>query len=136
MKNIKEKIQIKSFEDLECWKACVEVRKFISQIIKKFPSSEKYDLVDNIKRASRSTTRNIAEGYGRFHYKENKQFCRISRGSLFELIDDLITSRDENYITEKECSEGKSKIEKALNILNGYINYLERAEKGAHRINK
>jgi len=82
-----------------------------------------------MKRASHSTTRNIAEGYGRFHYKENIQFCRISRGSLFELIDDLITAKDENYILENEYSEGKMKIEKALNILNGYINYLDRAEK-------
>jgi len=129
VKNIRDTMQIKSFEDLECWKACVEVRKFISSLIKKFPSSEKYDLIDNMKRASHSTTRNIAEGYGRFHYKENIQFCRISRGSLFELIDDLITAKDENYILENEYSEGKMKIEKALNILNGYINYLDRAEK-------
>ncbi len=83
--------QIKSFEDLECWKACVEVRKYVSVLINKFPASEKYDLIDNMKRASRSATRNIAEGYGRFHFKENIQFCRHSRGSLYEIIDDLIT---------------------------------------------
>lgn len=81
-----------------------------------------------MKRAARSATRNIAEGYGRFHYKENIQFCRQSRGSLFELIDDLITSKDEHYITDSEFSEGKIKIERALSILNGYINYLRSAQ--------
>lgn len=121
------KQQIKSFEDLDCWKASSEVKKFISCIIKKLPASEKYDLIDNMKRASRSATRNIAEGYGRFHFKENIQFCRHSRGSLFELIDDLITSKNENYITDEEYLEGRNKIEKALSILNGYINYLGRA---------
>ena len=125
---MKDKQQIKSFEDLECWKACLEVRRFVSSLIKKFPSSEKYDLIDNMKRAARSATRNIAEGYGRFHYKENIQFCRQSRGSLFELIDDLITSKDESYITDAEFSEGKIKIERALSILNGYINYLRSAQ--------
>ncbi len=119
--------QIKSFEDLECWKASVDVRKYISALIKKFPDSEKYDLIDNMKRASHSVTRNIAEGYGRFHFKENIQFCRHSRGSLYELIDDLITSMDENFITQEEYLCGRDKIETALRILNGYINYLNKA---------
>ncbi len=127
---VEQKEQIKSFEDLECWKASMEVRKYISVLIKKFPACEKYDLVDNMKRASHSATRNIAEGYGRFHYKENIQFCRHSRGSLFELIDDLITSKDENYISEEEYLDGRNKIERALAILNGYINYLGRALNG------
>ncbi len=125
---MKDKQQIKSFEDLECWKACVDVRRFVSSVIKKFPQTEKYDLIDNMKRAARSATRNIAKNYGRFHYKENIQFCRQSRGSLFELIDDLITSKDEHYITDSEFSEGKIKIERALSILNGYINYLRSAQ--------
>ncbi len=120
---------IKSFEDLECWKACIEVREFISTLIKKFPLSEKYDLIDNMRRASRSTTRNIAEGYGRFHFQENIQFCRISRGSLFELIDDLITSKSENYISEQEYIDGRRIIGRALALLNGYINYLKQAQK-------
>jgi hypothetical protein len=51
--------QIKSFENLECWKACVEVRKYVSVLIKKIPVSEKYDLIDNMKRASRSAARNL-----------------------------------------------------------------------------
>lgn len=125
-----EKQSIKSFEDLECWKACVDVSRLISGLIKKFPAAEKYDLIDNMKRAAHSTTRNIAEGYGRFHFKENIQFCRVSRGSLFELIDDLITCKDENYITAEEYADGRIKIERALAILNGYINYLQRALKG------
>lgn len=122
-----KKEQVKSFEDLECWKAAVEVRKFVAELIKKLPATEKYDLIDNMKRASRSATRNIAEGYGRFHYKENIQFCQHSRGSLYELIDDLITCKDENFITGEEFKEGRTKIDKALAILNGYINYLTKA---------
>jgi len=122
------KEKIKSFEDLECWKACVEVRLYILLLIKKFPAFEKFDLVSNMRRASRSTTRNIAEGYGRYHFQENIQFCRHSRGSLFELIDDLITAKDDGYISKEEFNEARSKIEIALRLLNGYINYLDRAK--------
>ena len=117
-------MSLKSFEELECWKACKIVKDDITKIIKTFPDSEKFDLIDNMKRAARSTTRNIAEGFGRHHHKENAQFCRISRGSLYELIDDLITSKDENYFDDKVYEDLRIKIENALKILNGYIRYL------------
>ncbi len=119
---------IQSFEDLECWKAAKVVRLFIAEITATLPNHEKYDLADTMKRAARSCTRNIAEGYGRFHYQENIQFCRISRGSMMELIDDLITCLDEKYISETRFIEGKALILKAIKILNGYIAYLERAK--------
>lgn len=115
-----------SFEDLECWKACTEVRRFITGLVTKYPKEEKYSLVDDMKRAARSTTHNISEGFGRFHFQENVQFCRISRGSLYELIDQLITSLDDEYITREEYEEGRELISKALPILNGYINYLSK----------
>ena len=121
--------QIRSFEDLECWKACNDFRKFIRSVTKKLPAEEKYGLISQMTRASRSVTNNIAEGYGRFHFKENTQFCRQSRGSLYELKDDLIIALDEEYITTEEFNEGIQKFEKCVLILNGYINYLIKAEK-------
>lgn len=80
-----------------------------------------------MRRASRSVTHNIAEGYGRFHYKENIQFCRISRGSLHELLDQYITAFDEGYIEDKKLMESKTKIVDCLAVLNGYIKYLQNA---------
>ena len=115
-----------TFEDLQCWQACREVRLFVIDIVKSYPKDEKYSIVDNMKRAASSTTRNIAEGFGRFHYRENLQFCRISRGSLFELTDDLITSLDESFISQQDYQLAREKISKALALLNGYINYLNR----------
>lgn len=120
------KKSFKSFEDLECWKACTEVRRFIVELLKKYPKEEKYALANDMKRAARSTTHNIAEGFGRFHFQENMQFCRISRGSLYELVDQLITSKDDGYITSEQYEKGRTIISKALALLNGYINYLSR----------
>jgi len=78
---------LKSFEDLECWKAARELRIFVAQhIIPKFSVDEKYALTSQLRRSSRSVSDNIAEGYGRFHYQENIQFCRIARGSLCESL--------------------------------------------------
>lgn len=120
--------KIVSFQDLECWKAARRIRIFVSELIKTLPKQEQYDLIDNIRRASRSCTRNIAEGYGRFHYQENIQFCRISRGSMVEIWDDLITCKDEKYILEEKFNQGVSLIKYAIKVLNGYIAYLEKAK--------
>ena len=124
MKLVKGKGSYKSFEELNCWKACTEVRRFISELLKSYPKEEKFAIVDDMKRAARSTTHNLAEGFGRFHYQENIQFCRHSRGSLHELIDQLITSKDEGFIQDAEYTKGRDLISKALALLNGYINYL------------
>lgn len=118
----------KSFEELDCWKACTEVRRFITTLLKTYPNDEKFGLIDDMKRAARSTTHNIAEGFGRYHYQENIQFCRHSRGSLHELIDQLIASKDEGLIDGVGYEKGRELISKALVLLNGYINYLARSK--------
>ncbi len=123
-----DKNQIHSFEDLESWKACREIRNYVSVIIKKFPDYEKYALTDGMRRASRSTTENIAEGFGRYHHQENIQFCRISRGSVFELMDQSITALDENYITREEYEKERVLLDRGKALLNGYINFLRQAK--------
>ena len=73
---------IQSFEDLECWQHCRTLRLFIArEVLPQLPRDERYRLGDQVLRAARSTTANIAEGYGRFHYLDNAKFCSASRGS-------------------------------------------------------
>ena len=119
---------MKTFEELDCWKKGTELRRNLSARVKRFPPEEKYRLTDQIIRAARSVTANIAEGFGRFHYQEYAQFCRQSRGSLYELVDHLITAQDEGYISVSELEDFKSKIENCIAVLNGFINYLLRAK--------
>ena len=119
---------MKSFEELDCWKLATELRRKISETVKSFPKTEQYRLVDQLTRASRSVTALIAEGYGRFHFQENIQFCRQARGSLHEVLDHLIVARDENYISEEQFSNLRIEINRCLSVLNGYINYLVKAK--------
>lgn len=122
--------KIVSFEDLKCWKACRKVRQHTMEIIKQFPTEEKYALTDGMRRSARSTTENIAKGFGRYHYKENIQYSRISRGSLFELANQHIAAYDDKYITKEEYTKGRKLIDDALPFLNGYIRYLQNAKAG------
>ena len=115
-----------TFEDLIVWTRSRQLRIELTSITKSFPKDEKYMLVNQIVRAARSVTNNIAEGYGRFHYQENIQFCRQARGSLYELIDHIIICLDEKYISEQKYSELKFNIYNIIKILNGYISYLKK----------
>lgn len=120
--------QLRSFEELNCWKEATLLRAELKPLLDALPKQEEYRLKDQMVRCLRSVTNNIAEGYGRFNYQENIQFCRISRGSLYELTDHLIISAEENYITQEELIKRKEQINKCLAILNGYINYLKKAK--------
>jgi len=113
------------FRDLEVWQRCRNIRKAVWDLCKTFPSEEKYRLSDQLIRASRSSTACIAEGYGRYHYQENIQFCRQSRGSLFELMDHILVAEECSYINEEQSRDFIKEIKVAIRILNGYIKYLK-----------
>ena len=115
----------RDFRDLEVWKKCKEIRRDIWNLIKTFPKEERYRLSDQMIRSSRSATDCIAEGYGRYHYQENIQFCRQSRGSLYELMNQIDTALECEYIDENYLNDMMGKITNAVRVLNGYIKYLK-----------
>lgn len=113
------------FRDLEVWQKCRDIRKKIWELCQNFPKEEKHRLSDQMIRASRSSTACIAEGYGRFHYQENIQYCRQSRGSLYELIDHILVAEECKYMENSKSEKMIDEIKTAIRILNGYIKYLK-----------
>lgn len=125
---------IQTFEDLKCWQACRKLRLFIAkEVIPSLSKYEKYRLGDQMIRAARSTTANIAEGYGRFHYMDNAKFCSNSRGSCYETLDHLITANDEGLISDEMLTKGRIFAQDAVMLINGYLNYLYKA--GRKKVN-
>lgn len=121
--------KIESFEDLFVYQKAREFSRKIAELVKGLPANERNKLRDQMTRARRSITNNLAEGYGRFHYQENIQYCRQSRGSICEIIDDLIECRDENYIEGEKFNSLKEEAYSLMKILNKYIGYLQKAKK-------
>jgi four helix bundle protein len=116
----------KDFTSLACWRDARSVKLFFyGKILLSLPTIEKYNLDLQIRKAACSITANIAEGYGRFHYREGLQFYRISRGSLYELKDHLITIYDLTLIDSEIYHQGTRIIEKNKISLNGFINFVK-----------
>ena len=119
----------KGFKDLDCYKKARELRQSVSELSLKFPKEEKYELISQIKRASRSVTANIAEGYGRFTFTDTRHFFIIARGSVTETMEHLITAYDEKYLTEQEINVEQEKCEGVFKLINGFISYLDKSKK-------
>ena len=94
--------KIKDFTDLETWRKAHELALEIYKITQKFPKSEAFGLISQIQRAVVSITSNIAEGFGRQTLREKVQFYYQAQGSLTEVKNQLILSRDLHYISVEE----------------------------------
>lgn len=112
---------IRDFTDLDAWKIARKLRSGIYSVCKTLPKDESYALASQMKRAAISVTANIAEGYGRYSFQENIQFCRQSRASAYELRDHCTTALDAGYISEKAFEDLNSLSLSVIKLLNGYI---------------
>jgi four helix bundle protein len=119
---------MRSYKDLDAWKNAMQLVKEIYLLTKKFPKEELYALTSQTKRAAVSVPSNIAEGLGRQYKKDTLQFLHISRGSLYELETLLNIAVMVEIITEAEFNNIIPALEKALQVLNGFINYNQKAD--------
>ena len=108
-------------EDLELYKLSMEIGEEIWMLIKDWPTFSKFSLGNQITRSADSIALNISEGYGRYHYKENRNFCYYARGSAFETKTALQKAFKRELISEAQFSQLISKMDKFLYMLNQYI---------------
>lgn len=112
---------IRDFTDLIAWTLGRELRRMVYEATRRFPADERHVLTSQLRRAAVSVTANIAEGYGRFSYQENMQFCRHARASAYELRDHLTTALDAGHIQPEEWEQTEALAKRVIQVLNGYI---------------
>ena len=117
-------------DDFELYRMAREYRKKVYRLIKQLPPEEKYCLCGQMRRAAVSITNNIAEGHGRWHYQENIHFCRTSRGSTTEILDDLNVCSDEGYGDQSLVIALKNEGYELIRRINGYMAYLRKTQQG------
>lgn len=123
-------MRIYHFKDLSIWKDSIVLTKDIYQLTSKFPRSETYSLVDQIRRASASVGANIAEGFGRYSQKEKIHYYFLSRGSLFEVEHFLYLAIELKYLSNEEGDVLITRCEMLMRSLQAYGTQLKNYQKG------
>ena len=81
---------ITSYRDLEAYQRARNLIVPVHELIERLPSTEKFSLCDQMRRASKSVVDNIVEGYSHKDTSAKmKAFWRISMGSANEMVEHL-----------------------------------------------
>ena len=117
------------FQDLVVWQKAIELTTCIYKLTRAFPHDELYGLVAQMRRASVSVASNIAEGRGRLHPAEFRQFLGISQGSIFELKTQLLVARNLGFAKGSTFEEAERLMNEVSKMLRAFISTLERKTK-------
>jgi four helix bundle protein len=108
-------------EELEVYKVAMEIGDIAWDIVAKWNNFEKLTFGSQFVRAADSIAYNISEGYGRFHYKENKNFCYYNRGSAKETSTAIHKAIKRKMISETEFTLLSKLPERYFRLMHGYI---------------
>lgn len=114
--------------NLEVYKIAMEIGEEIYEIVNRWSYFDKDTLGKQFIRNTDSIALNIAEGYGRFFYKENKLFCMYSRGSAFESTSCLRKAFSRKLISEHENNQLRIKYDRFFRLMSGYINSIGKSK--------
>ena len=119
---------ITKFEDIEAWQKGRSLKQSLYSYSKRGEFAKDFALRDQIRRAAKSVTANIAEGFERGGNREFLQFLSSSKGSCGEVQDHLYTARDEHYVTQAEFEQLYSQAAEVGRLIGGFMSYLQRTE--------
>lgn len=112
------------YRDLEVWKRGIELVKLVYGLTEKFPTSEKFGLSSQIRRAAVSIPSNIAEGQSRNGRKEFKQFLSIALGSIAEVETQTIIAKELGYTDEQQLKDILTTTDTLTRMTKGLIKSL------------
>ena len=108
-------------EELQVYQLSMEIGERVWNIVIKWDYFAKDTIGKQLVRAIDSVSANLSEGYGRYHYKEKKNFSYYSRGSLFESKTWLTKAYNRKLLTEDDYKYFESQIKNISVKLNNYI---------------
>lgn len=105
----------KDFTDMNVWKKAFDLLVKVYSITKSFPKEEKYGMTSDIRRSANSVVHNIAEGFGRYERRDKTRFYKISRGSAYEIISQIMASYALGFM--KNENEKELMIQEYRNVI-------------------
>ena len=117
-----------NFEKLEVYQLAVKLAEIVWKMVNGWKHFEKNTLGSQLVEAADSIGANIAEGYGRGSFQDNRRFVRIARGSLNETKHWLKLSYQRQLMGEDSVKHLKSLMDELAPRLNAYLNSIGRQD--------
>lgn len=116
--------------ELEIYKLRLELSGDVWSIYKSLPKDLKYNIGNQVLSSVDSIGANIAEGYGRYHYKDSMRFYYNARGSLWESKHWILLLYNRNLIT----SDSYNILSEKLELLGKKLNFFIKKIKGIDNV--
>jgi four helix bundle protein len=120
---------VRRYEDLEAWQIADELKREVYALTETGPASTDFDFRKQIRASAASSTKNIAEGFGRFNPGDNAHFVEFSVASAMETKDSLKDGIDRGYFSPERVLRAQQLAERSIQCSTGFIVYLKRCAK-------
>lgn len=123
-----EKTEGRSYRDLLVWQRAMDLTLAVYETTRRWPTAERFGLIDQARRAAASVPANIAEGHGRTGHREFLHHCSIANGSLSEVETHLILAHRLAYLDQSTHDHLIAQTTEVARLLHGLMRHLrERA---------
>ena len=110
-----------NLEELRVYNQAMELGEKVWKIVDQWNYFQKDTIGKQLVKAVDSISANLSEGYGRYHFKENKNFSYYSRGSLYETKTWLVKAHSRSLISTDDFNNLMNSIDQIGKMLNSYI---------------
>lgn len=113
------------FENLEVYQKALDWVEAVESLCEPLKGKASYSLIDQLSRAALSIPLNIAEGNGRWHKGEKRQFFWIARGSAFECVPIIQVLHRKNLINNKQYAGYYEQLDVISKMLTNLVKSIE-----------
>ena len=113
------------FENLDVYKKSLDWVEAVETLCESLKGKTSYSLIDQLSRASLSIPLNIAEGNGRWHKGEKRQFFWIARGSAFECVPIIQVLYRKSLINNKQYENYYTQLDIMAKMLTSLVKSVE-----------
>ena len=117
---------VQNLQDLEVYQLSERLADDVWKIVIQWDFFVKDTIGKQLVRAADSISANISEGFGRYSYKENIQFCYYARGSLYETRSWIKKAKKRSLITDDYYLSMENQLELLGKKLNAFINSMKK----------
>jgi four helix bundle protein len=118
--------QVGSYRDLVVWQEAMTLAELVYRLVELLPSSERFELSSQLRRAAVSVPSNVAEGYARGPSASYAQFLKIARGSLREIETQLLLASRLKLVGEAQTAPPLEQCDKVARLLHGLLRSVEK----------